>query len=373
MREYLKHLAMPLQSVHPTLASDADGQVMDLVEVPLSELGYRVVTLEVLGKGRLSARGHADLNELVRKSRVVYGDGYGAAAAAGRHQVPNVVVREYNLNTSLVFAGAGVSNPVVRTVRKARALRHYLSDVVPAIRRAVGLHCNGYPAYAEAPWLNRNRLLYLDSRMRTEMVISEEALEARLRDRGSRRPRLLFSGRFEAAKGAHDVVLAAAACHRRGWDFELSLYGQGSERAAIDRSIAAHGLSGKVTVFDPVPFPTLMERAKAFDLFICCHIQDDPSCTYLESFGCGLPILGYGNAMWKAMRDDSDVGCVTELGSPERLAQAILSFWAGHGDELPRWSRRARAFALDHSFEREFSRRTEALTETYQTAAPKIR
>src|SRR3954453_7019599 len=189
--------------------------------------------------------------------------------------------------------------------------------------------------------------------MRAHMVIDEEALHRRLQQRPDRRPRLLFSGRFEPAKGALDVVLAAIDCQHRGLDFELHLYSQGSQRPAIDRAVAEHGLADKVFVHDAVPYPELVEVARGCDLFVCCHIQDDPSCTYLESMGCGLPVIGYGNAMWLAMCADSRAGVVTPLGAPDALAEAIVRLLADPG-RLDDLSLRARSFAVEHAFEREF-------------------
>jgi glycosyltransferase involved in cell wall biosynthesis len=117
-----------------------------------------------------------------------------------------------------------------------------------------------------------------------------------------------------------------------------------------------------------VPYPELVEIARRFDLFVCCHVQDDPSCTYIESFGCGLPVAGYANAMWRGLAASSRAGVVSPLRGEEALAEAIARLLAD-----PAWldalSQHARAFALEHCFENEFARRTESLEELYRRAA----
>lgn len=224
------------------------------------------------------------------------------------------------------------------------------------------LHCNGYPSYNEGGWFNSRRLLYLDSRMYTSMLIDEERFKERLAARRKRPPRLLFSGRLEPTKGALDVVKIAAEPALRDVPCEFIIYGQGSQRAAMEQYVAANGLSARVKIHEPIPYPELVEVASDCDVFICCHVQDDPSCTYLESMGCGLPIVGYANAMWKAMQAASQAGIVTPLGSTAQAASALRSLLQNQ-NELDHLSTKARAFASSHTFEREFARRTDSIKE----------
>src|SRR6187551_2020123 len=73
MQEYVRRLTMPVVSIHPYLAPAEDSRVMDLIEIPAADLGYQVETIE----GGLSPRAAkgvlARVDELVAKSRVVYG------------------------------------------------------------------------------------------------------------------------------------------------------------------------------------------------------------------------------------------------------------------------------------------------------------
>ena len=130
----------------------------------------------------------------------------------------------------------------------------------------------------------------------------------------------------------------------------------------MDRLIADRGLSGRVKIHDPVPFPRLLGIAKECDVFLCCHVQGDPSCTYLESMGCGLPIVGYSNAMWRAMQTESRAGVATALGDPGGIAEALAGMLSTAG-EIDALSLRARAFAAEHTFEKEFARRTDSLNQ----------
>lgn len=366
MQEYLRHLGLPLLSVHPELPPAHDHEVMDLIAVPEAEMGYRVATV-ASASYKPAAADLRRLEPLVAASRVVCGDGFGVRQLAKKHGVPLVAVVEYNLKTTMVFASASTHGTVLRNFKRAQALRYYFKHTVPSIRQAALVHCNGYPIYDESRWMNQRRLLYLDSRMREDMVIGKDELERRLEARRGRRPRLIFSGRFEAPKGALEAVTVAGHCHRGGLDFEMHLYGQGSLRGAMDRAVKDLGLEGKVIVHDPIPYPELVRVSRGFDLFVCCHIQDDPSCTYVEAMGCGLPVAGYGNAMWSSMCDHSGAGVVAPVGEPDLLAAAIREL-CSQPARFELCSRNARRFALEHTFEREFTRRTDSLRELYQAA-----
>src|SRR5258706_16078193 len=96
------------------------------------------------------------------------------------------------------------------------------------------------------------------------------------------------------------------------------------------------------------------------DLFVCCHRQDDPSCTYLETMACGVPIVGYGNDAWSQLSDYSKTGWVTKLGDPKMLADRIASIYHDP-DSLKREALKSLAFASEHTFQDTFKGRIEHL------------
>ncbi len=367
MQEYRRQLDCPLLTIHPELPAGREATVMDLVSLPESELGYRVITTQVDEAGHVLPADREKVRAAVIASRLIYGGRTEALRLAQLHSVPIIGVLEYNLKTTMVFASSGVEGALRRAKKRAGALRYYMREVFPIMRHAALLHCNGYPIFEESARFNRHRLLYLDSRMGGDMVIPEETLRARLADRKRRKPRLIFSGRFEPAKGALDAVRVGIECLRAGLEFEMHLYGQGSQRAKMDRLVERHDAGRSVFLHAPVPYPELMELSRGFDVFVCCHVQDDPSCTYLETLGCGLPIAGYGNAMWRSMNRHAKSGIVTPLGKPAALATALRRL-LGDPAELDTFSLDARRFALEHTFEREFALRTQSLARLYSNS-----
>lgn len=356
MQRYAQEIDARLVTVHRRLMSGE--QVMDPVSVDVDELPYRVVVVDADWAWHPAAHEVKRVHDVVASSDLVVHGFFNVGPIAARLGVPEVLVAEFDRQTTIVEATIGSSNPLARLVRGTRAWRQH-QGLLPSARRAMSMHCNGYPVHDELSRLTPRCMLFLDSRMGDDDVIDAAALERRIESRAGRPLRLIYSGRYEPMKGALDAVRAAQAALSQGADIELHCYGQGVDAGAMREAAASS--AGRIQVHDAVPFPELMDVARGFDLFVCCHVQSDPSCTYIESFGAGLPVVGYGNRMWAGLQRDSGVGRVTPMRDVQAVACGVMAY-ASDPLLLARHSRAARRFALAHSFEREFDKRTRDLT-----------
>jgi len=365
MLVYAAELPTPIVVVTPEIEDVA--ALMDAVEVPVVDLPYQVEIVRADGNHRPAPDEAPRLEALVDGCRLLYGTGFGLEDLALAKGVPFIPVVEYNLRTQIEVVRLPVSGALRRAVRTLKAVGRFAGEV-RRLRRSHSIHCNGYPIYEQSRRLHDRCLLYLDSRMSEDMILAEDRLEARLASLAEgRRPRLVYSGRYESMKGALDVVEIGIALYERGIDFELDLYGKGSLEDAMHRRVEEAGAGGRVRVNEAIPYPELVARSHESDVFVCCHVQDDPSCTYLEASGSGLPIAGYDNRMWRHFARDADNGLVTPMRRPERLAEALVEL-LGAPDRIAMFARRSRAFALEHSFEREFAKRIDALQAALTTA-----
>jgi colanic acid/amylovoran biosynthesis glycosyltransferase len=365
MCEYAAKTHAPLVTVNPDLGDAPEP--MDMVDVPVEELTYRVMTLETDRQFRLLPAESVRLRDQIAKSALIYGGDWGAAKMARDLGVPYILLLEFDLSTNIKVSISQVSSPAKKAVRTGRWLYRYVKSHIPDLRHATGVHCNSYPVLDESKHFNSNCLLYLDSRMSAEKIITESALERRLADRPGRPLRLLFSGRLEPLKGTGDAVKVGLACLERGLNVEMHFYGQGSLKSEMQRLVDKAGAGEKIHIHEPVTFPELARISQSFDVFVCCHVQSDPSCTYLESFGAGLVMVGYGNRMWRRLHGESGVGFCTPMGRPALVAESIAKLASDH-ELLASMSRAARRFALEHTFEKEFSLRIDDLNMQYQKA-----
>lgn len=234
-----------------------------------------------------------------------------------------------------------------------------------AFRLASGLQANGYPAHEAYKALNDNTMFYLDSRNAREMFANPSEREARRAHLLGGGPlRLIYSGRLERLKGVQDLVPVAKELARLNVDFELHIFGEGSLEGQIRQDVAAAGLQSQVQMYGTVDFSNELvpfTREKT-DIFLSCHRQSDPSCTYLEAMGCGIPIIGYANRMWSALCRESKAGWVVPLGDPIKMAQEIARLNTTR-DEIADACDKALHMAQSNDFKQEFSRRIDHLRE----------
>jgi colanic acid/amylovoran biosynthesis glycosyltransferase len=366
MKDYAEKIKAPLVTLNPQAARDAS--IMDPVELKVSELPYRIVAIPYGGNWRPLPSAITLLKKEISPATLVYGgygDGMGATAIAHACGVRYILILEYDLKTQIMATTMQVNGKLRRAIRAARTTWSYYKAGLPEMRRAHSVHCNGYPIYDVAMSENLNALLYLDSRMSSGMIMSQEELSDRLAERCDKPLRLLYSGRYEAMKGAVDAVKVGLECLAMGIEIEMHCYGQGSLAAEM-RELAQRSNS-RIVIHDAVPYPDLVKIARTFDLFVCCHVQNDPSCTYLESFGAGLPIVGYANRMWERLCDASGAGLCSAIGKPHLVAADIQQF-KNHAT-LSGKSVKALNFARAHSYETEHGKRIEALNEVLAEGA----
>jgi colanic acid/amylovoran biosynthesis glycosyltransferase len=342
MLRYADLIHSPIVAINPPLQ---DGQViMDAIEVPTANLPYRIATAQ------------AALRDFIRDAALVYGyENYLNGATIARELgIPYIMMLEYDLQTQMTESSSKVGNIIRKSIRRARSALNYFRSIAE-MRHAHSLHCNGYPIYEATKSYNTNRLLYLDSRMSAEMLVGDKEMESRSANRYDRPLRLLYSGRYEPLKGALDAVKVGVECLRRGLDIEMHCYGQGSQKAQMQK-IATNS---RIHIHDAIPYPDLVKLSRTFDVFVCCHIQSDPSCTYLESFGAGLPIVGYNNRMWRGLLTASGAGYASPMGKPSEVVDDIVRLVKDKA--VDRLSMRALEFARQHTFESEFQKRVDAI------------
>ena len=354
MRKYASTIQANIVTINPINATGIP--IMDKVSIHRNDLGFNLIALD---ETTIQNEGIKILSNQISNSSLVYDTNCNAHNICNKLNIPFIMVLECDLKTQIYKSTSQVNNKLRKLSRTLKTTARYLFTDCTAMRSAIALHCNGYPAYDESRFFNDDRLMYLDSRMSPEMLIPVENLTQRLDSRNGRKLRLLYSGRYESIKGTLDVVSIALQCIQLGLNIELNCYGSGSLKDEM-RSLAGRAPAGSINIFDSIPYPELVRKSYESDLFICCHIQSDPSCTYLESFGAGLPIVGYGNRMWKRLCIASQAGAYSPIGDQQHVVRTIREL-IRDAQNINDLSNRAREFALAHTFENEFKLRTDDL------------
>jgi colanic acid/amylovoran biosynthesis glycosyltransferase len=273
-----------------------------------------------------------------------------------------VYVTEYSVETRKQIAREYQRNVLQGKWAKFRQVQQEKAQRA-AISLADGVQCNGLPTFNAYQTLGRNPLLFFDNRIEESMLATNENIERRAAKRAkSKKLHLMFSGRLNLMKGVNDLPVVAEHLVQLGVPFEMTICGDGDYLPQLRKDIAKKGLDDHINLRGNLDFKTALVPfvANEVDVFVCCHRQGDPSCTYIETMACGVPIVGYGNEAFKALADFSEAGWVTPLARPRALAERLAVLYS-NPKEIELAAKTSLRFAEKHTFYKTFTRRIEHL------------
>jgi glycosyltransferase involved in cell wall biosynthesis len=289
--------------------------------------------------------------------------------------IPCIYISEYTLKTRKQIVAAENPNNPLRIFRQNLWEESQERKQQQAIKLANGLQCNGTPTYEVYRSLNPNTMLFFDTRITEDMLATVEDIEKRTRSLYENTPlRLVFSGRLNRMKGAHYLLDVAQELERLGIEFELFISGAGQLEESMHQRIAASGLGNRVKMmgvpdFNTVFFPFVKAN---IDLFVCCHPQGDPSCTYIETMSCGVPIVGFANEAFVGIVEQSKSGWLVEMNRPDLLAKKVAEL-SRNRYEIEAMSFKALEFARKHTFDQTFKARAKHMEQIALSSLPQSR
>ncbi|SET42392.1 glycosyltransferase [Oceanicella actignis] len=197
------------------------------------------------------------------------------------------------------------------------------------IRRAdLGLF-HGRETYATyAPFCRRPEVVH-DIHIAAADHIAPEALAAKTAAAAEGPLRIVYVGRADPMKGPLDWVAALAGLAARGVDFRATWLGDGTERAAMRREIAAAGLDERVsTPGFAADRGAVLEALRAAHVFLFCHkTPESPRCL-IEALISGTPIVGYDGAFARDLIADHGGGRLAPLNDAAALTEILAQLAA---------------------------------------------
>lgn len=255
-------------------------------------------------------------------------------------------------------------NGYIRTLRKKLYIWQGEHKRKSAFKYADGLQANGAAAYNEYK-LFPNCHLYFDTRINKDILISDDQLKQRFKNLEDRKTlHLAFSGRLIKMKGADHLVELAKKLTTKGVDYKMTIYGAGDQESSMKAQIQNLALEKNVCLAGAVDFYSeLIPDIKAnVDLYVVLHRQSDPSCTYLETLSCGIPIVGYANKAFLGLLERADIGWAKPISDITGIADIVESL-SINKDKLMAKSKNAIEFARLHDFETTFKARIKHLSD----------
>jgi colanic acid/amylovoran biosynthesis glycosyltransferase len=249
--------------------------------------------------------------------------------------IPVVYITDFTFEIRKEIVCAQTRNPILRW-RRLLYVTRLEKKYRRMLREAAGIQLQDVPAYNAYGALNRAALGFFNTHMRRDMLATTAQLNARAeRLRAGAPLRLVYSGRWNAIKGVDDLPRVARRLRERNVPFELDIFGGGVLEDNLRRALADARLNN-VRLRGELPFAELMRvAANEHDLFVCCHKQGDPSTTFNEMLGAGIPLIGYAydglrgalsqvNAGWLTPRNDVDA-LAARIAELERNRESIIA------------------------------------------------
>ena len=264
--------------------------------------------------------------------------------------VPVVYFTDYTFEIRKEIVYAQTRNPLVR-MRRLLYVARLEMQYRRMMREAAGIQLQDVPAYNAYVSLHRAALGYFNTQMRRDMLATTEQLNARAERLRARAPlRLVYSGRWNIIKGVDDLPRVARVLRERNVPFELDIFGGGVLEKNLRRALDDAQLDN-VRLRGELPFAELMRVvANESDLFVCCHRQGDPSTTFNEMLGAGIPLIGYAYDGLRGALSAVNAGWLTPRNDVSALAARIAELDRAR-ESLVAASHAAAEFTRNKSFD----------------------
>jgi glycosyltransferase involved in cell wall biosynthesis len=171
-------------------------------------------------------------------------------------------------------------------------------------------------------------------------------------------------------KGADHLVQLAELLKRKDINFQITIFGSGDLEAKMMDEINDLKLNDQVNMMGAVDFynELLPEIKENVDLYVILHRQSDPSCTYLETTSCGIPIVGYENKSFAGLLQRADVGWAKRIDDLDGIACVIEHLYKNR-ESIKDKSRNCINFSLSHDFKSTFKKRIAHLHQIVEQAS----
>lgn len=178
-------------------------------------------------------------------------------------------------------------------------------------------------------------------------------------------PVVLLARRLVEKNGVR--FFAEALVRLAGQRFLAVIAGDGPEREAIERILAAGGVAEQVRILGSVPNTGMPDIYRAADISVLPSLMEATSITGLESMATALPLVGTRVGGIPDLIDEGETGLLVPARDPGAMAQAIARLLTD-ADVRKRMGRNGRA-KVERAFTWEvIARRT---LEVYRAAVPK--
>lgn len=140
--------------------------------------------------------------------------------------------------------------------------------------------------------------------------------------------RLLFTGRLARVKGVPVVLAALARLRARYPDIELSLAGDGPDRATLEAEARRLGVADRVRFLGYQSSDQVRSLLQDTDVFVLPSFAEGVPVVLMEAMASGVPVVATRVAGVAELVEDGVSGFVVPPGDVDALARAVETLFA---------------------------------------------
>ena len=230
--------------------------------------------------------------------------------------IHHVTMNDYRIPSELYKAkGAKVIwGPMGGAQVTPRSLKVYeKNQLVASFREFVNKSCSWNPFYKKALrsyykiyCINNetqkqiSRIVGKDVPLMPELALRDEYKNLPIRKRNNDILKIVFVGRLIGKKGIAFLV-DALSLMPTDMDWELLIFGDGDDRALIEKQIADSGIGKNVKLMGNRPLNQIAEAYQQADVFVLPSLRETSGNVLLEAMAYAVPIVAFDTSFCKEL------------------------------------------------------------------------
>lgn len=264
------------------------------------------------------------------------------------HRLVYIVEFTPSIRRNIHFTASGVNFTDRIRVNIGLSRRHYIEKKI--IKKAAGIQFNGIAAKNKYSKYTENSLTFFDHRV-------TERADKNITSRDSKNKfSIAFSGRLNAMKGSRYIASISQKLYEAEPSINFFVMGDGEDREKILQKSAPNLIYKGFMEYKDSWEPFVRDN---IDIMIFPHPQGDPSMTYYESLGQGVPILAFSNETSDYLASQG-LGWTVPRGDYRKMVEEIIRL-AGNPEEVKNKSSSAIDFMSNNLYDQIVVRRMNQL------------
>lgn len=138
--------------------------------------------------------------------------------------------------------------------------------------------------------------------------------------------KLLYTGRLAVEKGIPVLFESLRMLQAEGYEFELTMVGDGPDRGALQTMAHAMGIGNRVVFAGFASQEGVREHLRQSDMFILPSFAEGVPVSLMEAMACGVPVIATYVGGVAELVQDGETGQVVYPGDPISLKNAIVGY-----------------------------------------------